>query len=179
MMLLRVNRSVCKIIRVNDTLRTVTKSTSSDKTKNQNLIDALKNVPKRTGTKSTTSSDETKNQNLFEALKNVPKRTGTKNTTSSDEAKNQNLFDELKNVPKRTGTKNTMSSDETKKNHSFDAPKNVREKPDPSTYVYPRAELQVKKKLNREAAFKDNGFDKKKVCTKVSIRDCLLTTRTR
>ena len=105
-MLLRINRTFCKRVQVNDTLRTVTKSTtSSDKTKNQNLIDALKNVPKRTGTKSTTSSDETK---------------------------------------KRTN-----------------------EKPDPLTYAYPRADLQLKKKLNREAAFKNNEFDKKKAASTV------------
>jgi len=105
-MLLRINRTFCKRVQVNDTLRTVTKSTtSSDKTKNQNLIDALKNVPKRTGTKSTTSSDETK---------------------------------------KRTN-----------------------EKPDPLTYVYPKADLQLKKKLNREAAFKNNEFDKKKAASTV------------
>ena len=144
MMLLRINRTVCKRVRVNVTLLTATKSTtSSDKTKNQKLIDALKNVPKSTGTKSKTSSDETKNQNLFDALKNVPKP---------------------------TRTRNTMSSDETKKHHSFDALKNVGArppKPDPSIYDYPRADPQKKNELNRKAAFKGNGFDNKKAASTV------------
>ena len=79
MMLLRINRTVCKRVRVNVKLLTATKSTtSSDKAKNQKLIDALKNVPKPTGTRNTISSDETNNQNLFDALKNVPKPKGTK-----------------------------------------------------------------------------------------------------
>ena len=136
-MLLKINRIVCKRVRVNVTLLTATKSTtSSDKEKNQKLIDALKNVPKHTETKSTTASDDTKNQNLFDALKNAPK-------------------------PR---TRNTMSSDQTKKHHPFDALKNVGArppKPDTSTYVYPRADPQKKNELNREAAFR-NGFDKKK-----------------
>ena len=144
MMLLRINRTVCKRVRVNVTLLTATKSTtSSDKTKNQKLIDALKNVPKRTVAKSATSSDETKNQNLFDALKNVPKP---------------------------TRTRNTMSSDESKKHHSFDALKNVGTrppKPDPSIYDYPRADPQKKNELNRKAAFKGNGFDNKKAASTV------------
>lgn len=132
MMLFRINRTVCKRLRVNVKLLTATKSTtSSDKMKNQKLIDALKNVPK--------------------------------STTSSDEPKNQNLFDALKNVPKSSVTKNMISSDETKNHHLFDTQK--RENPHPSTYVYKRSELQPKKQLNREAAFKDNGFDKKKAAS--------------
>ena len=135
MMLLRINRTVCKRVRVNVTLLTATKSTtSSDKTKNQKLIDALKNVPKRTGTKSTTSSDETKNQNLFDALKNVPKP---------------------------TRTRNTMSSDETKEHHSFDALKNVRARP-PNLEL---SDLQQKKMLNRQAAFENGFDKKKAAST--------------
>ena len=186
MMLLRINRTVCKSVRVNVTLLTATKSTtSSDKSKNQKLIDALKNVPKRTETKSTTSSDETKNQDLFDALKNVPKPTGTRNTMSydetkkhhsfdalkdvrarpdpsTDETKNQNLFDALKNVPKPTRTRNTMSYYETKEHHSFDALKNVRARP-PKPEL---SDLQQKKVLNRQAAF-ENRFDKKKAASTV------------
>ena len=76
MMLLRINRTVCKRVRVNVKLLTATKSTtSSDKAKNQKLIDALKNVPKPTRPRNSMSSDETKKyQNPFDALKNVRAR---------------------------------------------------------------------------------------------------------
>ena len=144
MMLLRINRTVCKRVRVN--------------------------VKLLTATKSTTSSDKAKNQKLIDALKNVPKHIGTKRATSSDESKNQDLFDALKNVPKPTRPRNSMSSDETKKyQNPFDALKNVRArppKPESLTYEYPRADPQKKNELNREAAFK-NGFDKKKDATTV------------